>query len=332
VEGVVLPADESDGLADGAQFSDLRAATAACRQERLRQGGVGVFGPGEAQQAQDVGGLRSATEFLQGCRDTPSRDLATCLRGRGRSHAGGARPGRQHADKARHRGRTGAGPPGCPPRDSVGTETDTHDHGTRADVVDHGVQLSNDSLHVAGAVLHRDDALALREAEEAACGRAGRARAMHQDHRHDGSLPKGVGVGFRGRLGCDMCTEEGAVGRWWTSWTRSQDEVEAVELTTESREHGADPIATCARGQAASIHGTIRSVAVRSLATSPSLEAEVYDGSGHITLVWIGHRRLAGVDAGRAISAEGRVTCPQGHPTIYNPSYRLYPVPGEASP
>ena len=66
------------------------------------------------------------------------------------------------------------------------------------------------------------------------------------------------------------------------------------------------------------------------MATAPSLEAEVYDGSGHITLVWIGHRRLAGVDAGRTISAQGRVTCPQGRTTIFNPTYRLYPPTAES--
>jgi RecG-like helicase len=119
------------------------------------------------------------------------------------------------------------------------------------------------------------------------------------------------------------------VGRWWSSWARSQDEIEAGELTSEARSHGADAIGSCARGHRASVHGTIRSVTVRPLATAPSLEAEVYDGSGHITLVWIGHRSLSGVDTGRPITAHGRVTCPQGRPTIFNPTYRLHPSPAE---
>lgn len=122
------------------------------------------------------------------------------------------------------------------------------------------------------------------------------------------------------------------MGGWWSSWTRSRDDIDAGDLATISHERGADPIAACARGQRVSIHGTIRSVTVRPLATSPSLEAEVFDGSGHITLVWIGHRRLAGVDVGRPISADGRVTCPQGKPTIYNPTYRLYPLHGQPHP
>jgi RecG-like helicase len=122
------------------------------------------------------------------------------------------------------------------------------------------------------------------------------------------------------------------VPRWWSSWTRSQADVEAGELASESEAQGADPIAGCQRGRTASIHGVIRSVTLRPQGASPTLEAEVYDGSGHLTLVWIGHRRLAGVDVGRPISARGRVTCPQGRPTIFNPVYTLYPEPAEARP
>ena len=121
------------------------------------------------------------------------------------------------------------------------------------------------------------------------------------------------------------------MARWWSSWTRSQEEVEAGELASQAHAHGAQSISACERGQFVSVHGVIRSVALRPLAKAPTLEAEVYDGSGHITLVWIGHRRLSGVDVGRPISARGRVTCPQGEATIFNPEYRLYPEPAEST-
>ena len=121
------------------------------------------------------------------------------------------------------------------------------------------------------------------------------------------------------------------MARWWSSWTRSQEEVEAGELTSQAHERGALPISACLRGQSVSVHGLIRSVTLRPRANAPTLEAEVYDGTGHITLIWIGHRRLSGVDVGRPISAQGRVTCPQGQPTIFNPTYRLYPEPVEVS-
>lgn len=106
--------------------------------------------------------------------------------------------------------------------------------------------------------------------------------------------------------------------------------MEASQLSSEAETHGALPIDACRRGERVRVHGIIRSVTLRPRAAAPSLEAEVYDGSGHITLVWIGHRRLSGVEVGRPITARGRVTCPHGDPTIFNPVYDLYPEPVEA--
>ena len=117
----------------------------------------------------------------------------------------------------------------------------------------------------------------------------------------------------------------------WSRWTRTQDEVEASELSSQVDSHGAQQIGACQRGQSVCVHGVIRSVTLKPLAAAPTLEAEVYDGSGHITLVWIGHRRLSGVDVGRPITARGRVTCPHGDPTIFNPVYELYPQPVESA-
>ena len=65
---------------------------------------------------------------------------------------------------------------------------------------------------------------------------------------------------------------------------------------------------------------------LRPRAKSPAVEAEVYDGTGHLTLVWLGRRSLRGVEAGRMIVARGRVTFPHGDPVIYNPEYELLPV------
>ena len=93
---------------------------------------------------------------------------------------------------------------------------------------------------------------------------------------------------------------------------------------------GADVIATCERGRPVTVCGTIRSVTLHPRVNVPTLEAEVYDGSGHMTLVWLGRRRLSGVDVGRSITAHGRVTCPHGSPMMFNPSYRLHPASVEA--
>lgn len=116
------------------------------------------------------------------------------------------------------------------------------------------------------------------------------------------------------------------MGGWWSGLLRSVEEQEAVELTDQRVGTGAEPICECTRGRRVSVCGTLRSVTLRPRAKAPAVEAEVYDGTGHLTLVWLGRRSLRGVEAGRMIVARGRVTCPQGDPVIYNPEYELLPV------
>ncbi len=54
----------------------------------------------------------------------------------------------------------------------------------------------------------------------------------------------------------------------------------------------------------------------------------LYDGSGSVTVIWLGRRRIPGIDAGRTIVVRGRLTCNTDNPTIYNPRYELKPTVG----
>ena len=56
------------------------------------------------------------------------------------------------------------------------------------------------------------------------------------------------------------------------------------------------------------------------------LQDEVYDGSGAVTLVFLGRRRIRGIEPGRSLVARGRLTKRDGRPTLYNPSYELRPT------
>lgn len=214
---------------------------------------------------------------------------------------------------------------GCgrrPPHERVGAETDADDRSAVHDATDRVIDQVRHTIDVATAILDRHDALCVLEAEESSGGTAGRPGAVGDDHGHPGSVTHGARA-WRASLA--------TMAGWWSRVTRSQEEVEASELATQAHSHGAQEIGACSRGQRVCVHGIIRSVTLRPRASAPSLEAEVYDGSGHITLVWIGHRRLSGVDVGRPITANGRVTCPQGSPTIFNPVYELFPEPADVT-
>ena len=62
---------------------------------------------------------------------------------------------------------------------------------------------------------------------------------------------------------------------------------------------------------------------LRPRAGVPALEAELYDGTGSINVVWLGRRQIAGIEPGRRIKVQGMVTRSEGEPAVFNPRYEL---------
>jgi hypothetical protein len=58
----------------------------------------------------------------------------------------------------------------------------------------------------------------------------------------------------------------------------------------------------------------------------PALVAELYDGTGSMSLVWLGRRQIAGIEPGRSLVGYGRVTRDGELPVIFNPRYELRPT------
>ena len=86
---------------------------------------------------------------------------------------------------------------------------------------------------------------------------------------------------------------------------------------------GAKPVDACSDRESVRVAGTIRSVTIRSRAGSPSLEVEIYDGSGTLTVVFLGRRRIPGIETGRSIAVYGRLTFHESRPTMFNPRYEF---------
>jgi hypothetical protein len=104
----------------------------------------------------------------------------------------------------------------------------------------------------------------------------------------------------------------------------SEDDVlEADDLQKDCASHGATAVMQCQNRRQVSVMGTVRSLTLRPRAGTPTLEVDLYDGSGTVTLVWLGRRELAGVTPGRRLSATGRITTNGGRRVIYNPRYEL---------
>ncbi len=105
-------------------------------------------------------------------------------------------------------------------------------------------------------------------------------------------------------------------------------ELEAEDLQGSVSSLGATPVAQCPDRQPTSVAGILRTVTLRPRAGIPALAAELWDGSGTVNLVWLGRRRIAGIEPGRHVLAHGRICALDGARTIYNPTYDLLPPEG----
>ena len=83
------------------------------------------------------------------------------------------------------------------------------------------------------------------------------------------------------------------------------------------------PVAELRRGHTVQVVGRLRAVRYTPSETVPTLEAELFDGSESLNLVWLGRRRITGIEPGRRIVARGRVGVHNGGLAIYNPYYEL---------
>jgi hypothetical protein len=109
--------------------------------------------------------------------------------------------------------------------------------------------------------------------------------------------------------------------------TADTDELDAEDLRAAVPAQGAIPIARCRDREAVCILGELRTVTFRPRAGVPALQAELWDGSGTVSVVWLGRRSIPGIDPGRTIKVRGRITSLRGQRVIYNPIYELRPGP-----
>lgn len=106
--------------------------------------------------------------------------------------------------------------------------------------------------------------------------------------------------------------------------TSSNEELEAEDRLRIVREAGATPISSCADRQVVDLCGDVSTVTINPHDGKPALEAELRDGSGAVTLVWLGRRRIPGIEPGRAIKVTGRLSCSdEGQRVMFNPRYEL---------
>ena len=120
-----------------------------------------------------------------------------------------------------------------------------------------------------------------------------------------------------------MSDRPGLFRRALSRITSSDEETLAAELRHEAVERGGTCLDQVGDRQRVCIAGTLRTVVLRPRAGVPALEAELYDGSGTARIVWLGRRRIPGIEPGRVVVARGLLSQDHGMPTMFNPRYEL---------
>ncbi|SDQ50124.1 OB-fold nucleic acid binding domain-containing protein [Quadrisphaera sp. DSM 44207] len=111
-------------------------------------------------------------------------------------------------------------------------------------------------------------------------------------------------------------------------WTAGRAELEAQDAQERAARMGGTPCAQLTGRQQANVSGTLRTVTLRPRAGVPALEAELFDGTGTLSVIWLGRREIPGIVPGQAVRVEGFVGCTDGRKVVYNPRYEIVPGAG----
>ena len=121
-----------------------------------------------------------------------------------------------------------------------------------------------------------------------------------------------------------MAAAEGFVRRLTRRLTEDPEQRDVEELTDEAALTGAQRAIDCQRGQEVTMVGTLRSVETNAKGCAGGVRAEFFDGTDSVTLVWLGQRRIPGIESGRTLRVHGRLgTLENGAKAVYNPHYEI---------
>lgn len=107
-----------------------------------------------------------------------------------------------------------------------------------------------------------------------------------------------------------------------SNWANSTDQ-HARDLRKTYEGSGCCAISEAPDRERVRLQGTLRTVTLRPRGGVPALEAELYDGSQVLTLIWLGRRRIAGIAPGRSLQVEGRIGVQDKTRVMFNPRYEL---------
>jgi len=104
---------------------------------------------------------------------------------------------------------------------------------------------------------------------------------------------------------------------------RAQSEFLSDKTRASHFEATIAPIGSITWRRRAHVQGHVTAMKSSASGNSPSVEIEVWDETGGVTLQFLGRREIAGLEVGSILRAEGMVGEQEGTLTILNPSYEI---------
>ncbi|WP_316667460.1 OB-fold nucleic acid binding domain-containing protein [uncultured Propionibacterium sp.] len=107
--------------------------------------------------------------------------------------------------------------------------------------------------------------------------------------------------------------------------TRWFGRVRTGERALPEREAGAGPvpIAGAPVREHLTVQGRVAVLTVNPSSKHRWLEADLTDGTGTVTLIWMGRHQIAGVTPGRGLRVTGLISEHGGRRVMFNPRYEL---------
>jgi RecG-like helicase len=107
-------------------------------------------------------------------------------------------------------------------------------------------------------------------------------------------------------------------------WLARLGETDEQRLDAETRAWaesipGSTRIANAPRRQPVKVAGVIRRITVLPMEGAEALEALISDGTGELTVVFMGRRDIGGLSLGRRIVVDGVIAEHHGEPRMVNP-------------
>lgn len=107
------------------------------------------------------------------------------------------------------------------------------------------------------------------------------------------------------------------------------DEIDAQRDRMQARRAGYDSVSEISDRRKVHLTGFISSMVIHPRSSAQTVEADLFDGTGSITLIWLGRTEIPGIAPGTRLAVTGFAANRGHHRVMYNPRYEILAMAGE---